>query len=228
MIKFMLRTVIISCILDTIFISAQETTRRQALRRRCYTCRSRGEKGDCRDPFIPPASERSDSDQRIVNVNTAVEETECSTGWCSKTLEGLDNNFGDNGYGIATERECMERAPSDNQERCALVKRGHHEVYMCFCKGDLCNTGQMAPVPMVTTFIVIMIIHVFCRGWMVKLTYSGYSTWCQFSGKLFVYMVHIRTKTVTKTIKNVCCIPEVQNNILIKHSWILNTMAFNL
>ena len=24
----------------------------------------------------------------------------------------------------------MERAPSDNQERCALVKRGHHEVEM--------------------------------------------------------------------------------------------------
>lgn len=149
----------ISCLLDLI-VSAQET-RRQALRRRCYTCRSRGEKGDCRDPFIPPASERSDGS---VIVNTAVEETECSTGWCAKTLEGLDNNFGDNGYGIATERECMERAPSDNQERCALVKRGHHEVYMCFCKGDLCNTGQRAQVSMVTTFIVIAIIHVFCRG----------------------------------------------------------------
>ena len=57
-------------------------------------------------------------------------------------MEGLDKNFGDNDYGIATERQCMERAPSDNQERCAEVQRGHKKVYMCFCKGDLCNTGQ--------------------------------------------------------------------------------------
>ena len=57
-------------------------------------------------------------------------------------MEGLDKNFGDNDYGIATERQCMERAPSDNQERCAFVQLGHKEVYMCFCKGDLCNAGH--------------------------------------------------------------------------------------
>ena len=57
-------------------------------------------------------------------------------------MEGLDKNFGDNDYGIATERQCMERAPSDNQERCAEVQRGHKKVYMCFCKGDLCNAGH--------------------------------------------------------------------------------------
>ena len=57
-------------------------------------------------------------------------------------MEGLDKNFGDNDYGIATERQCMERAPSDDQERCAFVQIGHKEVYMCFCKGDLCNSGH--------------------------------------------------------------------------------------
>ena len=43
-------------------------------------------------------------------------------------MEGLDKNFGDNDYGIATERQCMERAPSDNQERCAAVQLGHKQV----------------------------------------------------------------------------------------------------
>ena len=43
-------------------------------------------------------------------------------------MEGLDKNFGDNDYGIATERQCMERAPSDNQERCAFVQLGHKQV----------------------------------------------------------------------------------------------------
>ena len=39
----------------------------------------------------------------------------------------------------------MERAPSDNQERCAYVKKGHKQVYMCFCKGDLCNAAPDRP-----------------------------------------------------------------------------------
>ena len=62
-----------------------------------------------------------------------------------QVLEGIDKNFGDNDYGIATERQCMERAPSDNQERCAYVKKGHKQVYMCFCKGDLCNAAPDRP-----------------------------------------------------------------------------------
>ena len=43
-------------------------------------------------------------------------------------MEGLDKNFGDNDYGIATERQCMERAPSDNQERCDFVQLGLKKV----------------------------------------------------------------------------------------------------
>ena len=44
--------------------------------------RSRGEKGDCRDPFVPP--EVAEEERRRQTVNTAVAEVPCSTGWCSK------------------------------------------------------------------------------------------------------------------------------------------------
>merc|ERR1712203_557761 len=70
-----------------------------------------------------------------------VSESPCSSGWCFKILEGVDKNFQDDDYGIATERACMQRAPSDNKERCAYVKYNHKQVYMCFCQGDLCNSA---------------------------------------------------------------------------------------
>ena len=38
----------------------------------------------------------------------------------------------------------MTRAPSDGKERCAYVKYRHKQVFMCFCKGDLCNSGRTA------------------------------------------------------------------------------------
>ena len=108
--------------------------------RRCYSCRSRGEKGDCRDPFRRPQTSLlgvpNESQKKFVD------ELPCSSGWCSKIMEGVDKNFGDEDYGIATERQCMSRVPSDGEERCAYVKRNHKEVFMCFCKGDLCNTGK--------------------------------------------------------------------------------------
>lgn len=106
--------------------------------RRCYQCRSRGEQGDCRDPFTPP--EAVAPGLPAPAHKTAIFETPCSSGWCSKILEGVDKNSVDD-YGIATERSCMQRAPSDGSERCAYVKYNHQEVYMCFCHGDLCNTA---------------------------------------------------------------------------------------
>ena len=81
-------------------VAAQDTREkdRRPQRRRCYTCRyylaphaagvtqqlrrSRGEKGDCRDPFVPP--EVPEEERRRQTVNTAVAEVPCSTGWCSK------------------------------------------------------------------------------------------------------------------------------------------------
>ena len=112
-------------LLGEVISQTQEAGRdRRPQRRRCFTCRSRGDRGDCRDPFIAPETEEN----RRQSVDAAVEEVPCSTGWCSKVLEGLDKNFGDNDYGIATERQCMERAPSDNQERCDFVQLGLKKV----------------------------------------------------------------------------------------------------
>ena len=47
-----------------------ESQRRQALQRRCFTCRSRGERGDCRDPFQVP--EEPEGAARRESVNRAV------------------------------------------------------------------------------------------------------------------------------------------------------------
>merc|ERR1712080_724501 len=80
------------------------------LLRRCYVCRSRGELGDCRDTFIPPPP----TDPGIPVQVKPVAEEPCSSGWCLKILEGVDKNFSDDDFGIATERQCMQRAPSDH------------------------------------------------------------------------------------------------------------------
>ena len=62
---------------------SQEQERTSSLHRRCFTCRSRGERGDCRDPFTLPEEEEEGA-QRRESVNRAVAQIPCSTGWCSK------------------------------------------------------------------------------------------------------------------------------------------------
>ena len=52
--------------------------------------------------------------------------------------------YKDADYGLATQRDCLARPPSDGKERCAYVKYNRKEVYMCFCKGDLCNGATMS------------------------------------------------------------------------------------
>lgn len=44
-------------------------------------------------------------------------------------------------YGVATERNCLQRGPSDSEERCAKTDWNHKKVYMCLCQGDLCNSS---------------------------------------------------------------------------------------
>ncbi len=46
----------------------------------------RGELGDCRDPFFLTANST-----RLLSKAAGVETPECASGWCSKTVEGLDN-----------------------------------------------------------------------------------------------------------------------------------------
>ncbi|GFG31992.1 hypothetical protein Cfor_04268 [Coptotermes formosanus] len=44
-------------------------------------------------------------------------------------------------YGVATQRMCLQRGPSDSEERCDYITWNHKKVYMCFCQGDLCNAA---------------------------------------------------------------------------------------
>lgn len=50
------------------------------LLRRCYQCRSRGELGNCKDPFKLNAT-------LIDNVH-GVTAVPCASGWCGKVIEG--------------------------------------------------------------------------------------------------------------------------------------------
>lgn len=34
---------------------------------------------------------------------------------------------------------CVQRGPSDSEDRCAFTVYNYKKVYMCFCQGDLCN-----------------------------------------------------------------------------------------
>ena len=125
--------------------------------RRCYTCRSRGELGDCRDTFIrPSAADIYLADGEVVQYKPAVDETPCATGWCAKIIEGVGvDSIISEDFGIATERQCMTRAPSDNKERCAYVVYRGKQVFMCFCKGDLCNTGPRSVSSNMVTVLVM-------------------------------------------------------------------------
>ena len=66
---------------DRFSVVSQEQERTSSLHRRCFTCRSRGERGDCRDPFTLPEVEEGEA-QRREFVSRA--QVPCSTGWCSK------------------------------------------------------------------------------------------------------------------------------------------------
>jgi len=100
--------------------------------KRCYKCRSRGELGDCRNPFL--------SDEQALQPDSHVDAIPCSSGWCAKVVENA-GDFNADEHGVATERLCLQQPPRDLKERCSLTLRGHQQVFMCFCRGDLCN-GQ--------------------------------------------------------------------------------------
>lgn len=42
---------------------------------------------------------------------------------------------------MATQRMCVQRGPSDAEDRCAYTVYNYKKVYMCFCQGDLCNAA---------------------------------------------------------------------------------------
>ncbi|KAL7648922.1 UNVERIFIED_CONTAM: hypothetical protein RMT77_000857 [Armadillidium vulgare] len=95
----------------------------------CYSCRSRGKLGDCRDPFL----------YNKTNLVPGVELAPCPSGWCSKTIEG--DEYGED-HDLATERRCMQRIPPDNNPRCSEALYNHKKIFICFCQGSLCNGGS--------------------------------------------------------------------------------------
>lgn len=116
----------------------------EALIRRCFVCRSRGDLGSCKDPFYLNLT--------VAEQERGVQGIPCASGWCGKLLEG-GNSFKDEEYGVATERICLQRGPSDNEERCDYTTWERKRVYMCFCQGDLCNGAPSTKT--VTAFVIL-------------------------------------------------------------------------
>lgn len=109
----------------------------------CFTCRSRGQLGDCRDPF--PYNETTAEGVRGVEV------TPCASKWCGKLIEGRDDDFD-----LATERMCLQRPPDDQEERCAETLYQNRRVYMCFCRGDICNAAHSSTTS--GSFVVMLVV----------------------------------------------------------------------
>ena len=127
-----------------------------ATNRRCFDCRSRGDLGDCRDPFYFSPNSTAESLKHM----TGVESPPCASGWCIKVEEGGEHIYKDAEYGVATERECMAFPPSDGKERCTEVTRRGKRVYVCFCKGDLCNDAgniKMSQWMLVSTLVMMVL-----------------------------------------------------------------------
>ncbi|XP_030379675.1 protein quiver [Scaptodrosophila lebanonensis] len=112
-----------------IFISAN-APQINALLRRCYHCRSRGDLGSCRDPFLFNATD--------VEREPGVAAVPCASGWCGKVIEG-GGTYAVDDYDLAIQRMCVQRGPDDNMDRCADTVFNYKKVHMCFCQGDLCN-----------------------------------------------------------------------------------------
>ncbi|KAJ8965240.1 hypothetical protein NQ317_006206 [Molorchus minor] len=57
-------------------------------------------------------------------------------------------------YGVATQRICLQRGPSDSEDRCAYTKWNYKRVLMCFCRGDLCNNSGIISVHYLFIFTI--------------------------------------------------------------------------
>lgn len=124
--------------------------------RRCYQCRSRGELGTCKDPFKYNVTQ--------IENEHGITAVPCASGWCGKLIESegtsrddgkyhrtaypwlIETEFMDfllfADYDMATQRMCVQRGPSDSEDRCAHTVYNYKKVYMCFCQGDLCNAAS--------------------------------------------------------------------------------------
>ncbi|KAJ8956174.1 hypothetical protein NQ318_020725, partial [Aromia moschata] len=114
---------------------------------RCFGCRSRGELGSCKDPFVVNVTLVENKEE------IGVETIPCASGWCGKIVESEDAAKEE--YGVATQRICLQRGPSDSEDRCAYTKWNYRRVLMCFCRGDLCNSSTKLNINYLLVFITV-------------------------------------------------------------------------
>lgn len=124
-----------------------------SLHKRCIRCRSRGELGSCGDPFLFNVTDPD----AVIGINLIA----CPSGWCGKLLQGSTGAFRTDDYGTATERMCLQRPPSDYEERCAYTMWNHKKVYMCFCNGDICNSGYVVKAIPITFLLSVLAFYNF-------------------------------------------------------------------
>lgn len=65
----------------------------------------------------------------------------CSLLLAFKSYKTLLINLLSLDYDMATQRMCVQRGPSDSEDRCADTVYNYKKVFMCFCQGDLCNAA---------------------------------------------------------------------------------------
>ncbi|XP_050420301.1 uncharacterized protein LOC126833189 [Adelges cooleyi] len=108
--------------------------------KRCFSCRSRGDLGSCKDRF-----KYTNISQLNAEPGIGAEVVPCASGWCGKIIETRDVDAKEQEFDTATQRTCLQRGPSDSEERCDDTVWEYKKVFMCFCHGDLCN-GASAQV----------------------------------------------------------------------------------
>lgn len=59
-------------------------------------------------------------------------------------------------FDLATERMCLQRPPDDQEERCAETLYQNRRVYMCFCRGDICNAAHSSTTS--GSFVVMLVV----------------------------------------------------------------------
>ena len=64
--------------------------------KRCYSCRSRGELGNCKDPFPANGTAKPTAVGEEPKLLRGVETIPCASGWCIKLMEG-GSTFKDDG-----------------------------------------------------------------------------------------------------------------------------------
>lgn len=120
--------------------------------KRCFSCRSRGDLGSCKDPF-----KYTNVTQISVEPGIGVEAVPCASGWCGKIIETRNSEAKEQEFDTATQRTCLQRGPSDGEERCDDTVWEYKKVFMCFCHGDLCNN---APFKSSNTYLLALTLGI--------------------------------------------------------------------